>query len=211
MRPLSLLAALTVPFLALETVQAPGALAQARDTVQWKVTGVRYCSRADSLFGRFWRSHSSSVRTGYSRERDVTTIRTPDRKLSWQMGASRLVGSEAIIQVHGRDARTDSARIELYLRFVDSIYRSAEQAHVDLQVDDSVHMQFVEPQVDYPMGARISGIPLVVTITLTPEQSLALARAREVKGSMGPYSFILYDWEVWDINAVYRGTVCGVS
>jgi hypothetical protein len=211
MKPLSLLTALTVALLGGHAAAAPGARAQARDTVQWKVTGVRYCARADSLFGRFWRSHASSVRVGYSRARDVTTVRTPDRKVSWQAGASRLVGTEAIIEVPGRDARTDSARIELYLRFVDSIYRTSEQAHLDLQVDDSTHLDFPQPQVDYPMGARITGVPLVVTVSLTPAQSFALARAREVKGTMGPFAFMFYDWELWDINAVYRGSVCGVS
>jgi hypothetical protein len=210
MRPLSLLAAFSVT-LGAQVVGAPRAQAQARDTLQWRVTGVRGCARADTLFGRLWRSHATVVRVAYSRLRDTTVIRTPDRKVSWQpAGTSRLVGSEAAIQIAGQGQRADSARIRLSLRFVDSIYRTPEQAHVDLQAD-TAHLAIDNPEVDYAMGARMRGIPLVVTFLLTPEQSLQVARAHEVRGTMGPYPFMLYDWELWDINAIYRASFCGVE
>ena len=210
MKLVSLLAALAAPWLWSQAV--PLARAQApSDAAQWRVSSVRYCPQADSLFGRMWRSHASGVRVAYSRAQNVTLIRTPDRRESWQTTASRLVGTEALIRVPGQGGRTDSGRVELVLRFVDSIYRTAEQAHLQLRIDDSVSVDVPEPAVDYPMGAKISGIPLAVTASLTPEQSLALARAHEVKGTMGPFPFIFYDWEIWDINSVYRGSRCGIS
>jgi hypothetical protein len=210
MRPPSLLAASTTILLGVQALGASAAQAQARDSVQWRVRGVRNCARADTLFGRLWRSHASSVRVGYSRQRDTTMIRTPDRRVSWQPGASQLVGSEAAVQVPGQGQVTDSGRIRLSLRFVDSIYRTPEQARLEL-VADTVHMVIENPEVDYAIGARMKGIPLVVTAVLTPEQSLQLARAREVRGTMGPYPFMLYDWELWDINAIYRGSFCGIQ
>jgi hypothetical protein len=211
MRPVTLLAALTLTCLGAQAVTPPAARAQAPETVQWRRSGVRRCPRADSLFGRLYRSHRGGVRVGYAKSRDTTMIRTPDRRLSWEMLSSHLVGSEALIRIPGQGQRTDSARILLSLRFVDSIYRTPEQAPLHLQVDDSVHMDIREPQVDYPMGAKIHGIPLVVTVLLTPEQSLALAGAHEVRGTLGPYPFMLYDWELWDINAVYRASFCGID
>jgi hypothetical protein len=209
MRPLPLLAALTLTLVGPQAVGARRAQAQARQTMEWRATGALGCARADTLFGRLWRSHSSRVRVAYLSDRDSTMIRTADRRVSWEPVGSRLVGSEAAIEIAGRGQLTDSARVRLSLRFVDSIYRAPEQARVDLQVD-SMQMQIENPEVDYAMGAKVSGIPLVVTVLLTPSQSLALARAREVSGTMGPYPFTLYDWEVWDIAAIYRASFCGV-
>ncbi len=187
--------------------------AQAVDTVRWHVTGVRRCAAADSLFGRFWRSHASAIRASYSRSRDMTTLWNPDRQVGWrQAGSSRLVGSEARIRVSGRQPHTDSARIELTLRFIDTVYRAPEQARLTFQIDDSVHFEIAEPQVDYVTVNGVTGIPLKLMVLLTPEQSLALASLpRSVKGTMGPYSFFLYDWELWDINSVYRGALCGIE
>jgi hypothetical protein len=190
---------------------ASGAHAQPSGAVQWKVGHVRRCSRADTLFGRLWRSHSTTVRIGYSPSGDSTEIRTPVRTVSWATTSSRLVGTEGVIRVPGRDVKVDSARLEITMRFVDSIYRSAEQAAVDLQIDDSVHYQVPAETVDYAMGALPGGIPVIVTVRLTPEQSFALARGNEVRGSMGGYPFFLYGWELWDLNAIYRVTVCGLD
>ncbi len=176
---------------------------------QMRVGSVRPCPRADSLFGRLWRSHQSVVRLLYSPQRDTTTIVTPDRKVSWQRaGSTRLVGTEAQIRFAGREPVLD-ARIELYLRFIDSIYRAPNQARLTLQIDDTGHVEIEEPQVDYPMVANVTGSPIVVSVLLTPEQSLALARASKVSGTMGPYPFRLYDWELWDINSLYRASFCG--
>ncbi len=195
--------ALTLSLLAVSTGTSRPALAQ------WRAASPRPCARSDTLFGRLWRSHQSVVRHFYSSQRDTTTIVTPDRKVSWhRAGSTRLVGTEAQIRFGGRGPELN-ARIELYLRFVDSIYRSASQARLTLQIDDSGRVEIEEPQVDYPMGASVEGTPIVVSVLLTPEQSLALARAREVRGTMGPYEFRLYDWELWDINSVYRASFCG--
>ena len=209
MKRVLLLGAVTVPLLA-QAVMPRGAVAQARDT-QWREARVRRCPRADTLFGRFWRSHPSPVRYGYSPQTDTTFIRTVTRTASWQVSSSNLVGSESEIRVIGRNPQVDSAQIALTLRFVDSTYRSPEQAHVDLRIDDTVHVEILEPQVDYPMVAGVRGVPLTVKFLLTAAQSFALARAHEVRGTMGPYPFYLFDWELWDINSVYRTTVCGIE
>jgi hypothetical protein len=212
MRSPTLLAALTVPFIGLCTGAPRRARAQV-DTVRWRVTAAIRCSQADSLFGRYWRSHASSIRVGYSRRRDVTTLKTPDRHVSWQQsGSSRLVGTEAVIRVPGQQARLDSARIELTMRFIDSTYRSPAQANLTFVIDDSVRIEIPEPEVEYVTGPQVRGIGLLLTVPLTPEQSRALARLpRQVTGTMGPIPFFLYDWELWDLNSVYRGSVCGVE
>jgi hypothetical protein len=211
MRRVSLIAALTVPLLGAAAGAATGAQAQARDTAEFRIMGARRCPKADSLFGRLWRSHASIIRVRYSPARDTTIIRTPHRSLSWQPGSSHLVVSESVIQIPGELRPADSARIELHLGFVDSIYRTPEQARLILQIDDSVQVDVQDPQVDFVMGVKTSGIPLVVTALLTPAQSLALARGHEVKGIMGPFPFSLYSWELWEINAIYRGSSCGIE
>ena len=49
-----------------------------------------------------------------------------------------------------------------------------------------------------------------MTVLLTAEQSLTLARAHNLRGTMGPFPFFLYGWEVWDINALFRAGFCGI-
>ena len=209
MKPVTLIVALA-PILALQAVAASGVRAQMRDQVAWQAGHIRRCAKADTLFGRMWRSHSTVVRVGYSALLDSTAIGAPARTGSWETTSSRLVGTEAIIRVAGRDPKVDSARVEITFRFLDSIYRSPAQATLNLAVDDAV-MEIREPQVDYPEGIRARGIPVVVTALFTPAQSFALARARTIKGTMGPFPFELFSWELWDINAIYRATVCGVE
>jgi hypothetical protein len=215
MRPSSLLAVFTIPLLGLQAVMPPSVHAQARGAAQWQVKTVRRCARADTLFGRYWRSHASIVRVGYSPGRDTTTILTPDRNLAWEVGSSRLVKIESVIQIPGQLRPADSARIELSLSFVDSIFRSPEQAPLRIELGlpnhDSMRIEILEPQVEYVTVGRTRGVPVVVKVLLTPSQSLALAGAFWVRGSMGPFPFSLKDWEVWEINAVYRGSFCGFN
>lgn len=210
MRPISLLAVSTFAFLGAQAALPPSGRAQARAPVQWRVTAARFCVKADSVFGTLWRSHPSTVRVGYSRDRDTVILHTPVRSTSWEAGGSRLVNTEAVIRAAGSLPMADSARIELSLSFLDSLFRSPEQAHLDIQLDDSVRLELPEPTVDYPLGRTAHGVPIVVTVQLTAAQSLALARARNLRGAMGPFPFFLYGWEVWDINALYRASFCGI-
>jgi hypothetical protein len=136
MRPASLLAALTVAALGTEAVVPPGAHAQSPEPVVWRIMSARRCARSDTLFGRYWRSHASIIRVFYSQRRDTTTIRTPDRGLMWEPGATHLVRVETAIRIPGRERTVDSARIELSLSFADSIYRTPEQAALDLLIDE---------------------------------------------------------------------------
>jgi hypothetical protein len=210
MRAPFLLAAIAAPLLAVQVITFPSARAQAGGP--WREGHVRRCSRADTLFGRLWRSHGSLVRVSYSPQHDSTTIKSRYRNYSWEPGATRLVATESEIEIPGQMRPADSARIMLHLSFADTLYRSSEQAHLELQLGDSARMDFEAPQVDYPMGIKTSGTPLVVTVLLTPEQSLALARVPgDVKGTMGPFPFILYSFELWEANAVYRASVCGLE
>jgi hypothetical protein len=50
-----------------------------------------------------------------------------------------------------------------------------------------------------------------VTYDLTLDEMRRLAGAKKAEGHMGPHSLFFYDWELLDMNAVYRGIVCGVS
>jgi hypothetical protein len=211
MRPASLLAAFTVALMGGQAVTPPDVQAQAAEAVQWRIMSARRCARADSLFGRYWRSHASIIRVFYSQRRDTTTIRTPDRGLMWEPGSTRLVRVETAIRIPGRMQTVDSAQIELSLSFADSLYRTPEQAALDLVIDDTVHLRIQEPQVDYPIAVSRRGIPLVVTALLTKEQSLVLARARWLTGTMGPLPFSFKDWELWEINAIYRASFCGIE
>jgi hypothetical protein len=188
----------------------PSTLAQAPGAVEQRKAHIRRCARADTLFGRLWRSHASLVTYAYAAARDRGEVRPPVRTASWETTSSRLVGTGAVIRFRGRDPKGDSARVELDLRFLDTLYRAPEQATVDLTLDDSVHLVLQNPHVDYP-DVRVRGVPVVVTVVLTPSQSYELARAKKVTGVMGGYPFFLYDWEIWDINAIYRATVCGLE
>lgn len=211
MRPIALLSALAVLQLGSLTLGPVGLRGQVREPPPWRLVHVARCARADTLFGRMWRSHSVRVRAGYESKTDSTWIATPVRTASWETTSSNLVGTEAAIRVPGREPKSDSARVELTLRFLDTLYRSPAQARVALQLDDSVHLDLAEPTVDYPEGVKARGVPIVVTVMLTPAQSFALARANGLKGTMGPYPFELYAFELWDINAIYRATVCGLE
>jgi hypothetical protein len=205
------LAAFTVALLGVQAVTPPGVQAQAPEAVQWRVMGARRCARADTLFGRLWRSHASIIRVSYSRTTDTTTVRTPHRNLSWAAGSSRLKASESAMRLPGQLQPADSARVELSLGFVDSIYRSPDQADLNFVIDDTMNVQILNPHIDYVMGVQAHGIPLVVTGLFTPSQSFALARARNVRGTMGPFPFVLFDWELWEINALYRASICGIE
>ncbi|NJD20601.1 MAG: hypothetical protein FIA95_15125 [Gemmatimonadetes bacterium] len=212
MRPVSLIVPFALVLAATSFLAPEAADAQAGGAVAWRVRGVKPCPRADSLFGRLYRSHTVGVRTQYSPGRDSTEVRTRLRTGSWETSSSsRLVGTEAGILVPGQRGLIDSVRIEFSLRFVDSLFRAPEQVALVLLVDDSARMEGCEPRVDYAMAPNVRGVPLVVTVLLTPTLSLALARAHEVKGTMGPFPFMLYGWEVWDINAVYRAGICGID
>ncbi len=189
----------------------PAARAQAPEVVQWRIMSAKRCARSDTLFGRYWRSHASIVRVFYSQRTDTTSIRTPDRGLMWEPGATRLVRVEPVIRIPGRMRTVDSAEIELSLSFADSIFRTAEQAALELVLNDTLHMRWEVPKVEYPMVTARRGIPLVVTVMLTKQQSLALAAARWVTGTMGPFPFSLKDWEIWEVNAVYRASFCGIE
>jgi hypothetical protein len=207
----SVIGGLVAGFLGSEAVAPPPAHGQVREQVVWRTGHIRRCPQADALFGRLWRSHGTTVRLYYSAARDTTSIRPPVRTASWATTSSRLVGTEPVIRVRGRDPRGDSARIEVALRFLDTLYRAPEQATIDLVIDDSVHLSLQDPKVDYPSDVVARGIPLVVTVLLTPRESFELARANKVAGSMGGYPFFFYGWEIWDINAIYRATVCGLD
>ncbi len=211
MKPFVLASALIALQLGSATVRAPGLLGQSHEPVPWRQAHVARCARADTLFGRMWRSHSRTIRTGYAQRGDSTAIATMVRTASWETTSSNLVGTEAAIRVPGRSAKVDSAQLELTLRFIDTLFRAPAQAHVALLVDDSVHLDLAEPQVDYPDDVKVHGVPVVVTVLLTPSQSFAVARANKVSGTMGPYPWELYAFELWDINAIYRATVCGLE
>ncbi len=211
MKPIVLVSAFLGLQLGSATVRPPALYGQNHERVAWREGHVGRCARADSLFGRLWRSNARLVRTGYAQRGDSTVIGTMVRTTSWETTSSRLVGTEAAIRVAGRNAKADSARIELTLRFLDTLYRSPAQAHVTLQADDSPVWELEEPQVDYPEGIQTKGVPVVVTVLLNPAQSFAVAHANQVKGTMGPYEWYLFRWELWDINAIYRATVCGLE
>ena len=202
--------ALLLPLLSSWTVLAGHARAQ-REPGQWHFTGVRPCARADSLFGRLWRSHQGVLHVSYSRQTDTTIVMTPHRNLSWEPTSSRLVATEATVWLPGHGLTTDSARIQLRLGFVDTLYRSVDQAHVSMVVDDSVHMEFDQPQVDYPMDVKTTGVAEVVTVLLTPAQTKALARANRITGTMGGFAFQLRAFELWELNELYRASICGLE
>ncbi len=210
MKPIVPLAAFLGLQLGSAAVRPPSLHGQTHEQVVWRQAHVSRCAKADTLFGRQWRSNARLIRVGYDQKGDTTAIGTMVRTGSWETTSSRLVGTEAVIRVPGREVKADSARIEWTLRFLDTLYRSPAQAHIKLQVDGSP-MELEEPQVDYPEGVPARGVPVVVTVLLTPSQSFALAHAGEVKGTMGPYDFDLFRWELWDLNAIYRATVCGID
>ena len=211
MRPFTLLAAFVVPLLGTPCALPGAAHAQSSGAEEWRLMGVHRCPRADTLFGRQYRSHASVIRARYEAKTDSTAIRTPHRNLSWKAGSTRLKATEATIWLAGRFRTADSARVVLTLGFVDSIYRSPDQATLTFTLDDTLHFEVLNPDVNYVTGVQSDGVPILVTAVLSPDQSLALAGARDAKGTMGPFAFTLFDWELWEINAIYRGSFCGVE
>ena len=211
MRPFTLLAAFVVPLLGTPCAIPRAAHAQSAGAEEWRLMGVHRCPRADTLFGRQYRSHASVIRARYEAKTDSTAIRTPHRNLSWKAGSTRLKATEATIWLAGRFRTADSARVALTLGFVDSIYRSPDQATLTFTLDDTLHFEVLNPDVNELTGVQADGVPILVTAVLSPDQSLALAKAHDVKGTMGPFTFTLFEWELWEINAIYRGSFCGLE
>ena len=175
----------------------------------WRVGHIVRCARADTMFGYHWRSHNTVLRIALMG--DSMLLRTQDRRLPWRRsGSGRLVGTEGLIRLAGHEARSPSPAIEVSIKLLDEIFRASEQARVELIID-TLHAVFEQPTVAYPNIASTDGIPIVVSFALDPVQSLALASAHEVRGTVGPHEFFLYDWELWDLNALYRATVCGLE
>lgn len=191
-------------------VPAP-TFAQAQRTYTLRPHTVRSCKAADSLFGHMWRTQVSRIPAYYDRSGDYSVFTTPLRTVSWQVGTSRIAGTEMRTQVPGKGAPGQPSTIVLSVRLVDSVPRLGDALPLLLTLNDTLPFELRDPMVSAVTGVSAAGVPLYVSYDLTLDQLRILAGARKAEGTIGPHKVFFYDWELLDINAVFRGLVCGVS
>lgn len=172
---------------------------------------VRSCREAESLFGRMWRSQVSRIPAYYDRPSNQTILTTPLRSVSWQIGSSRVAGMDLRTQLPGKGVPGTPLSITLSLRLVDTVLRTGSELPVSLMLNDTLPFELHDPDVAAVANVGASGVPQYVSYSLTPEELRTFAGAKKAEGTIGPHRFFFYDWELLDLNAVYRAMLCGVD
>jgi len=203
-------AATVVPLLVtLLALLAPPLSAQARS--EWSEPGMRTCPAADSAIGKMRKIGRPRVRLLYLPEHDASVVVTHLRATSWVVGKSRVVGMEGRIAVPGRPP-AEKLAYEFALMLLDSVQRAPADLPLTLVLDRRDTLLVTDPQVrPYLDQPKLSGVPLIVRFGLTTDETRRLAAAKEAAGMLGPHPFFLYDWELVDLQAVYRVARCGGS
>lgn len=180
-------------------------------TAQWSRPGMHTCPAADSAIGKMRKMNKPRVRFLYIPERDASLIVTQLRATSWQVGRSRVVGMEGRVPVAGHGPDSNPA-FEFALMVLDTVERVPSEMQLVMILDKRDTLRAYDPQVrpvlDQP---KVKGVPLTIRYGLTVEETRRLAKAKEATGMLGPHRFTLYDWELRDLEAVYRVARCGVK
>lgn len=172
---------------------------------------MRTCPAADSAIGKMRKMNRPRVRFLYVPERDASLVVTHLRATAWQVGRSRVVGMEGRVPVAGRGPDINPA-FEFALMLLDSVQRQPAELPLTMVLDGRDTLRADDPQVRLVMDQpKAKGVPLSVRFGLTVEETRQLARAKEATGMLGPHRFTLYDWELHDLEAVYRVARCGVK
>jgi len=158
-----------------------------------------------------WRSKGDRVAVTYWKQSQRTDISAPVRTLSWQTGSSRVVGTRVEVSLPGPPGPADSATLLLTIRLVDSVPRLPEELQTVAVLDKTDTLRLPVPTVLPELGARVEGHPLHLIYALPDTTFRALAGAGSVTGTIGPHKFYLLDWEIHDINTLYRAVRCGVG
>ena len=176
---------------------------------QWSEPGMRTCPAADSAIGKMRKMNKPRVRFLYIPERDASLIVTHLRATSWQVGRSRVVGIEGRIPVAGRGPDSNPS-FEFALMVLDSVERVPSEMPRVMVLDKRDTLRAYDPQVRPVLNQpKVKGVPLTIRYGLTVEETRRLAKAKEATGMLGPHRFMLYDWELHDLEAVYRVARCG--
>jgi hypothetical protein len=172
---------------------------------------VRTCQAADSLMGHMERSRGQRVWATFWPDPPKSELTPPNRTVSWQVGKSRVAGIQAVATAYGPPGPADSASVVITIRIVDTISRSPDSLATTLILDSRDTVALGIPNVLPETGMRIKGIPAYLLFNPNWPTFQAIAKARKAAGQIGPHAFSLYDWELHDLNTLYRAVVCGVG
>jgi hypothetical protein len=89
--------------------------------------------------------------------------------------------------------------------------RPAEDLQTVLVLNKGDTLRLPIPTVLPELGARTTGYPVHLIYALADSAFRVIAGARSVRGEIGPHGFYLMDWEIHDINTLYRAARCGVG
>jgi hypothetical protein len=127
------------------------------------------------------------------------------------MGKSRITSIDGFITVPDSGLSLDPI-LELQISFVDSILPRQDEVVLSLRVDDHITLAVGPPKLYTPWAPNVTeGVPLVAGVLLSPRESQVLAGARKVTGTLAGYPFSFYDWELHDLNTLYRAALCGTT
>jgi len=188
------------------------AYAQSAPAISWKGPVVAHdCPKADSRFGHMWRSQGYRVLAVHSSRLRATVLRTVPRSTPFKKGKTRVTSIDGFINVLDSGQSTDPV-LELQVSFLDSILRRQDEVLLSLRVDDHITLAVDPPKLYTPLAPNVTeGVPLVAGVILSPRESQVLAGARKVTGTVAGYPFFFYDWELHDLNTLYRAALCGTS
>jgi hypothetical protein len=182
-----------------------------RTNAELQESRMRTCPAADSAIGKMRKIGRPTVRIFYLPDHDASMIVTHLRATSWTIGKSRVVGMEGRIPVPGHPP-AEKLAFEFALMLLDSVQRAPSELPLMLVLDRRDTLRASDPQVrpftDLP---KLNGVPFIVRFGLTTDETRRLAAAKEASGMLGPHTFFLYDWELVDLEAVYRVARCGAG
>jgi hypothetical protein len=178
--------------------------------VRLQLTNAHVCPLADSLIGRPWLTKGLLVEAGYDINTGGTVLSVPIRAAKPPVGSTHLAGFYTIVALPpGQPFRLPDA--DLWLPIVDSVYADSDTRAVTLTVDDTMSWDLGFPRIDEVPKVHAAGIMRNVMVHLDADRFRMLARAQRVRGAVGPFAFQLYDWEIHDVNTVYRASLCGTG
>lgn len=183
----------------------------ASQTIPIRLLVVRTCPKADSLLGHMWRSQGQRVSATFWPDPPRSELAAVTRSASWQIGSSRVAGIRATANVSGPPGAADSGKVILTIRLVDTTARPGDSLSTLLFLNDRDTLSLGTPTVLPEAGVRVKGVAEHLLYDLPWSSFQSMVSARRVNGQIGPHRFFLYDWEIHDLNTLYRAVVCGVG
>ncbi|HEY7026511.1 MAG TPA: hypothetical protein VH438_02815 [Gemmatimonadales bacterium] len=164
------------------------------------------CAAADSLLGTKRAGTRATLQAVYVPEREESLIfSVPPSELPTTAGIQYTTG---LIRLPHRDIGP-VPMLELSLRVISDEERRAGTQWFGLMADDSLLGDSLPMAMRRVDAQRLQRAYQVATAPLTPEQTLALARAEHVSGHLSETPFSLSDTELRELRAIVLVGLCG--